>query len=239
MKRPVIGITPSCSDDMKALSLPRTYIAAVEDAGGIALILPHTADREAAGALADLCDGFLFSGGPDTDPRLYGEAPWHSLGGVAPVRDVTDSLFFELAYKSGKPILGICRGLQIINVCMGGTLYQDLNTQFMDREIPLFDHRASSQNANNRHAVIAEPGCAAAKAYGAQEFAVNTYHHQAVKMPAPGLRVTASSPDGVIEALEGTDGRFLVLVQWHPEGMLPRCEGSRKLFGMFIDACRK
>lgn len=236
MDRPLIGITPSCADGGKRISLPRAYLAAVEAAGGIPLVLPHTADRDAARQLTALCGGIIFSGGADVDPRLYNEAPWFALGETAPVRDVTDPLFFETARELGKPILGICRGLQLVNVCMGGSLYQDLDTQAPDGSIPLLDHRATSKDANARHSVIAEEGSFVARAYGSTEFAVNTYHHQAVKTPAPGLRVTARALDGTVEAMEGTDGAFLALCQWHPE-MLPKCPGSKKVFELFVRVC--
>ena len=239
MKKPVIGITPSCADEKGELSLPLAYLEAVETAGGVPLVLPHTADRAVAEDAVSLCDGFLFSGGPDVDPKLYGESPWYELGRVSPVRDVTDELFFRCAYESGKPILGICRGIQLVNVCMGGTLYQDLGSQFPRQGTELFAHQQSAPRWQKTHSVTAEAGSIAALAYGGEKFFVNSFHHQAVKTPAPGLSVTVVSDDGVIEGLEAPGYGFLVLVQWHPEVMAPQCEGSRALFCTFVDACRE
>ena len=239
MRKPIIGITPSCADDKSELTLPLAYLEAVETAGGIPLVLPHTADKAVAEAACALCDGFLFSGGPDVDPKLFGESPWYALGPTSPVRDVTDPLIFRCAYGSGKPILAICRGIQLVNVCMGGTLYQDLGSQFPRQGTELFTHQQHAPRWQKTHPVTAEAGSVVAKAYGGEKFDVNSFHHQAVKTPAPGLRITAVSDDGVIEGLEAEDYGFLVTVQWHPEVMAPQCEGSRALFRAFVDTCKK
>ena len=236
MKKPVIGLTPSITDG--ALSLPQTYLLAIENAGGLPVVLPHTASSETAEALTQLCDGMVFTGGPDVDPHLYGEAPWFKLGSLTPARDTTDPLFFRAAYKAGKPILGICRGIQLVNACMGGTLYQDLGTQFPRDNGEILKHRQNEDGYLKTHEVIAEEGSVIAKCYGATRFGVNTFHHQAVKVPAPGMKVTARATDGVIEGLEKPDYGFLVCVQWHPEWLQLHCEGSKNLFKALVDACR-
>lgn len=237
MTRPVIGILPDYSEENRKLELPMAYITSVEKAGGIPLVLPHTADEETASALGAFCDGFLFSGGVDVDPRLYGEEPIEGLEEVSPTRDVTDPLFFKVAFALRKPIFGICRGAQMVNVCRGGTLYQDLPSQLGNEAFR--SHRQSEPGDVAVHSVTAQAESVLAKAYGGTEFSVNSFHHEAVKKPGDGLTVTAQSPDGVIEALEDKNYGFFVLVQWHPEKMYEVSEGSRKLFRLFIEACEK
>ena len=235
MKKPLIGITPDYLEENQALSLKMAYVTAVEKAGGIPLVLPHTADGETAEALGALCDGFLFSGGVDLDPKFYGETPIPELGEVSPLRDGTDFLFFKIANRSEKPILGICRGAQILNVGRGGSLYQDLPAQWENGD--LLSHCQTEPGTVKVHSVTAKAGSLIAKAYGT-EFSVNSFHHQAAKRPGNGLTVTAQASDGVIEALEDKNRRFFVLTQWHPEKMYDVSEGSRKLFRLFIEACR-
>ena len=198
------------------------------------MILPYTESAETARALTEQCAGILFTGGEDIDPSLYGEKPWHALGQLSPMRDAADIIYFKAVRDSGKPILGICRGLQSVNVLLGGSLYQDLDTQLPRAEA--LSHRQTAERSEKTHSVTAESESVVREAYG-ERFSVNSLHHQAVKRPAPGLRITARAEDGVVEALEGEG--FTVLVQWHPEELWPTCESSRRLFGLFIEACRK
>ena len=234
-KRPLIGIVPDYSEEKKQMELYSNYVTSVERSGGIPLILPIPSDEKTAEKLAALCDGFLFSGGIDVSPKRYGEEPIPELGEVSPMRDDADFGYFRLAYESKKPIFGFCRGEQVVNVCRGGTLYQDLPTQFSGA---LLNHRQEEAGDVKTHEVSALEGSVMAKAYGTEKFTVNSFHHEAVKAVAPGLTVTAKSPDGIIEALEDNEYGFFVLVQWHPEKMFDVCKGSRELFRLFIEACR-
>lgn len=236
MKKPLIGITPSCSDNAPQLTLSLAYLEAVETAGGIPLVLPHTASPETAAAYAALCDGFLYSGGQDLDPAMFGEAPWYALDTVSVLRDRTERCYWDAIRETGKPVLGICRGIQMVNVLRGGTLWQDLGSQFPRGDLPLLAHRQTAERWAKTHEVIAAPGSVIAQVYG-ERFSVNSFHHQAVREPAEGLTVTATAPDGVIEALEDTAQRFFVLVQWHPEALAPQDPASRALFRRFIEAC--
>ena len=235
MKKPIIGITPDYSEEEQTLTLPIAYLSSVEKAGGVPLILPHTTDRETAEALCARCDGFLFSGGADLDPKIYGEEPIPELGKVSPTRDTTDLLYGEIADISGKPVLGICRGAQLLNVGRGGSLYQDLSAQWENGE--LLSHCQTEPGTVTVHSAFAKEKSLVAKAYGT-DFSVNSFHHEAVRTPGAGLTVTAKASDGVIEALEDKNRRFFVLTQWHPEKMYDVSEGSQKLFRLFIEACR-
>ena len=235
MRKPLIGITPSCSDGKPELTLPIAYTESVETAGGIPLILPHTASPETAAAFAALCDGFLFSGGSDLDPALFGEAPWYALGPVSLMRDRTERCYWDAIRDTGKPILGICRGLQTVNVFRGGTLYQDLGSQFPRKDgVPLLPHAQSSARWEKTHEILAVPGSTVARAYGAERISVNSFHHQAIKEPGKGLLVCAESGDGIVEAVCGDAESFLLGVQWHPELYCDRYPPCRKIFDEFI-----
>ena len=233
-KRPLIGIVPDYSEEKKQMELYSNYVTAVEKSGGVPLILPIPSDKKTAEKLAALCDGFLFSGGIDVSPKRYGEEPIPQLGEVSPLRDEADFQYFRLAYASKKPIIGICRGEQVLNVCRGGTLYQDLPAQLSGA---LLNHRQEEPGDVKTHEVLALKESTVAKAYGTEKFTVNSFHHEAVKAVAPGLTVTAKAPDGVIEALEDPSYGFFVLVQWHPEKIFDVCKGSQTLFRFFIEAC--
>ena len=237
MKKPVIGVTPSFDFKEKQLSLPLYYAIAIEEAGGLPIVLPHTGSAETAEGLAEVCDGFIFSGGPDIAPSIFGETPWVFLGDVSPHRDVTDTTYLHAALKTGKPIIAICRGIQLVNAVLGGTLYQDLGSQFPNSE-KLHKHRQTEERYVKTHEVTVPAGSVLEKAWGATTFRVNSFHHQAVKDPAPGFEVTAVSDDGVIEGLSNPSYGFFHMVQWHPEMMAPQDEGSKRFFRMFVDACR-
>lgn len=240
MKRPVIGVLPTHAGGETMLKVNMTYLESIEIAGGAPMMLPTAQTPEVVETLVEVCDGFLFTGGPDVDPRLYGEAPWYRLGNLTPVRDFTDPAFFKAAYPTGKPILGICRGHQLVNVCMGGTLYQDLGSQYPNaEEAGLLKHaQGDIPGYISTHEVHAAEGSLIEKCWG-KDFKVNSFHHQAIKDVAPGAVVTARAADGVIEAISFPDHPFMHCVQWHPEAMAPQSPSARKWFEEFVNACRK
>ncbi len=204
--KPLICIS---SDLRKMESDPRrhiteiyqTYTNAIFNAGGIPLPTCDVCAEE----MADLCDGLLLSGGADIDPELYGEEPLNDSVKPLPERTAFEKPLFEAFLKRGKPILGICRGSQLINVCMGGTLWQDLLAQ----------HGWVHMNGEIRHNVYAEEGSVLYKLFGKQ-FKSNSTHHQAVRELAPGFHVTARSIEGIIEAYEH-DTLPILATQFHPE----------------------
>lgn len=200
--------------------LQREYSEAVLKAGGIPVLLPLVADPEYARAVAERLDGIVLSGSVgDVDPARYGAAPHPELNPVHPERDALDAALIRLALDTRKPLLGICYGTQMLNVALGGSLIQHLET-----EIPHSDRKA-------RHAVHVEPNSVLARLGGAGEHLVNTSHHQALERVPATLRITARAPDGTIEAVETTGaGRFLVGVQWHPERIWSESPISRALF---------
>lgn len=234
--RPIIGLTHSLHLDEDALHTPTSYPSAVIAAGGVPLILPSTTDPDVLNRYLDMVDGILFSGGDDINPTCYGEPQLRQCGDICPLRDEYELLLCRLAVERRKPVLGICRGAQLLNVTLGGTLYQDLPSQ-------LPECIAHSQHQISRyvsHPVSIVDGSLLRRIHGSEQLFVNTFHHQAVKQPGCGLKVTALAPDGVIEAIELEGHPFCLGVQWHPERLVqnPADTEHRKLFQAFVDACR-
>jgi putative glutamine amidotransferase len=161
-------------------------------------------------------DGLILTGGEDVDPALYGQAPHERLGPVNRLRDETEIALVHAAREAGKPILAICRGPQLLNVALGGTLIQDI-ASCVQNALP---HHPEDARDARAHEVIIEPGSRIAAAVGATQISVNSLHHQSILEPAAGLRITARASDGIIEGVESTDKDWwVVAVQWHPEEM--------------------
>ena len=210
-----------------------TYVESVRKAGGIPVLLPHT--PEDADAIAQRLDGLLISGGPDIDPKLFSEQPVPKLGAICPERDTSEYALLQAFMAAGKPILGICRGMQILNVYCGGTLYQDLGSQYT--AAPLQKHVQEAPRWFTSHDVSVVQGTKLGEMLQAETIGVNSYHHQAVKDLAPGFVVTATAYDGVIEAIEKPDHVFCVGIQWHPECMFALTSPFDNVFATFVQAC--
>ena len=249
MFTPVIGITATLREDVdrvaerplgKFVRADLDYVEGVADAGGVPVVLPPVAGSRAAEALLDGMDGLLLSGGSDLDPGYYGEKPVPELGVTIPERDAFEMALIEYALRLGMPIFGICRGMQILNVALGGTLYQDLPTQ-MDHRVVL-GHRQETPKWQPTHEVEVDGGSEVAEILGTGELKVNSYHHQAIKGLASSLVAVAHAPDGVIEAVESRDlsERWTIGVQWHAEAMRD-AEGPehRNLFEAHVSAARR
>ena len=243
MRKPVIGITPNymtarmIGGEEGILYTAQGYHTSVLRAGGVPYTLPFAPYDDVLEQLVGMCDGFLFTGGQDVDPSIYGELPWYKLDTLAPQRDTLEVKLLPLILKSGKPLIGHCRGMQMINAALGGTLYQDLPTQYPNFK-DLLQHSQTEKALYPTHSVSIRENTLLAACWGA-EAKVNSFHHQAVKDVAPGLTVTATAPDGMIEGLEMKDHPYLQLVQWHPEEMSSQDEGTKKWFEAFIEACRR
>jgi len=234
--KPIIGITPSLQPDEKQCYLWDAYVNGIVRAGGIPLILPCVSDDESLHRYAKLIDGLLLSGGTDIEPIQYGE---ETLDGfeiewpMTPARDVYESKLIHAVATLNKPILGICRGHQMLNVAFGGTLYQDLNVQ-LPREPKLRHFQASPWSAPSHKAQLL-PDSQLAGIMGATTLSVNTLHHQAVKEPGDGIVISSRALDGVAESLERPQNRFIVGVQWHPELMATEDASWLRLFAALVD----
>lgn len=220
--RPIIGIVPKkVPSGEDACIVAQNYLDSVIAAGGVPLVMPITSDARAIEQLLALVDAILLIGGADISPACYGEAPVTELE-TTPQRDEIERHVLDVAQARELTVFGICRGLQMINAYFGGTLYQDLPTQFTPASGHALDeHLAHDEHGDYDgdrlvHRVTLIEGSQLAQIFRATELEVNSLHHQAVRTLAAGFVATAISPDGVIEGIESEDGRF-VAVQWHPE----------------------
>lgn len=205
-------------DGRERVTLNTTYVQALEGAGLVPLAVPTMLAADRAGAALAVVRGLVLTGGEDVAPDRYGAAPHPRLGEVDPVRDAAELALIAAARKRGMPILAICRGIQILNVALGGTLYQDLDSE---RPGPV-PHTGGGDAS--RHAVRVKAGSLLEQTLGTRSAAVNSRHHQAIRDLAPGLKAVAWADDGVIEGAEPADPRapWMVAVQWHPEDLTER-----------------
>ena len=228
--KPLVGVMPLWDDEKDSLWMLPGYLEGLQEAGATPVILPLTEGREEIEHLVDICDGILLTGGHDVDPSVYGEEALNGTVLCCKARDNMERLVLEEAMQKDKPILGICRGIQLINALLGGTLYQDLPTQHPSD----IDHHQTPPYDVPVHDVFIKKDSPLYDCLGSDRISVNSYHHQAVKDVAPCLEVMAKSEDGIVEALYKPFYRFLWAVQWHPEFSYKKDDNSRKIFKAFV-----
>ena len=231
---PLIGLTGNFSDGN--LTLAPGYYQSIIQAGGVPVIIPPYEDTNLLINTLEQLDGLLLTGGGDLNPLFLHEDPIRELHSINPYRDRQELLLTRLAANRQIPILGICRGMQVINAALGGTLYQDIYAQ---KDTPSIKHSQDLERSFPSHRVELAECSLLARILNVKEVAVNSFHHQAVKDAAPGFRVSATAPDRVIEAIESTEYKSIIGVQWHPEYLWDRDEASMGLFQAFVDACNR
>ena len=236
MKKPLIAINPLVDEERESYWMLPGYFRGILQAGGIPVMLPSLSESADLEALADAFDGFLFPGGQDVAPELYGAEVLPRCGPRCPERDEMEAAFLPLVRRRGKAALGICRGLQFFNVALGGTLYQDIPSQAA-QAVPIA-HRQPFHYVSPAHRVHVLPDTRLMEICQAPVIRVNSMHHQAVKDLAPGLIVSGKDENGLIEAAELPDYPYLVAVQWHPEYLWQQDPAAAALFRSFADACR-
>ena len=235
--KPVIGISGSilinkgnAFSGYRRSYVNQDYVEAVLRAGAIPFIIPFNEDLEATREMVEKVDGIILSGGHDVNPYYYGEDPMLKIGELFPKRDVFDMELYKTAIELKKPIFGICRGYQIINVINGGTLYQDLSYA----DFVKIKHDQVDNPTQATHFVELEEGTFLKNILG-EKYKVNSFHHQILKDVAPGFKVVAKSSDGVIESIEKiTEDSFVIGVQWHPEMLSASNEKSQEIFNEFV-----
>ena len=234
--KPVIGLCSSYekNEKMERIFLVEDYLRAIRQFGGIPVVIPATAGEEEQAMLLNLCDGLVLTGGNDIDPALYGEEVLNDTVEPAPERDAGEYRLCDLALANKLPILGICRGLQLLNVYFGGTLYQDIPSQYQTD----VRHRMAEPHHRTEHDCLIPEGSPLYSLLEQEKIPVNSHHHQAVKDIAPGLKSMGRCSDSIVEAVYKPDEKFLWAVQWHPEKIWDLEETSAKVFEAFLNACR-
>ncbi|MGC8932607.1 MAG: gamma-glutamyl-gamma-aminobutyrate hydrolase family protein [Candidatus Methanodesulfokora sp.] len=228
----LIGVTSYYNWVEGLIQLRDRYLRKILNEGASVLIIPPFFSDE----IADSLDGLVLSGGDDVDPRFYGELP-RDVGSIEPIRDETEIKLIREFRRRDKPVMGICRGAQVINVSMGGTLIQDIKTEVSGAIKHWWSRRESEVPYwHPTHRVRIDRDSMLFNIIGNEVIWVNSFHHQAIKRVGSGLKAVAWSDDGIIEAVEAEKG-FLLGIQWHPEGM--EDEPSRRIFKSFVEACKK
>jgi len=244
-RRPVIGIAtqtlPAIPGERQACWLMgRSYVEELRKVGAIPWLIPlipHDADT--LGEIFSRLDGVFITGGVDVDPSSYGEPKTPLCGTIDPDRDAVEIALLQHALTRQLPVFAVCRGIQILNVACGGTLYQDVTAQ-----VPAalkHDYFPTPEQPNRKflaHDVTVKPGSRLARILGDSVVPVNSMHHQAIKDLAPRLAPTAYAPDGIIEGVEGAESQYLIAVQWHPEELTETQPGMARLFSTFVEAAR-
>ncbi len=223
-KQPLIGLTGNFNEENCVLA--ETYYQSVLKAGGTPVILPPVEDKDALLSVLDSLDGILFTGGADLNPLYMGEEPIRELRGINPKRDLQELLLVRLAFDRQIPMLGICRGIQVMTAALDGSLYQDLYTQAKTDGSPLLKHNQDLARGYASHTVTIEKDSILYQIMQTEKLAVNSFHHQSVKDAGPYLKICAKAPDGIVEAVESSEYKPILGVQWHPECFLSSGDNS-------------
>lgn len=233
MKKPMIALIPLVDAGRDSLWMLPGYMNGIAAAGGIGVMLPLTQEDTDLEEILNRFDGFLFTGGHDVDPAIYNQEKTAHCGELAPGRDAMEPKLLQLAIQAGKPVFGICRGLQLMNAVLGGTLYQDIAAQFPSDT----NHRMAAPYGRPEHPVKILPGTPFASWGIPESIGVNSCHHQGVHILSDRLAPMAVAPDGLIEAAYLPDYPFGCAVQWHPEFFHVDDPISRIIFRNFVEAC--
>lgn len=236
MARPLIALFPSYDEGEGTQTVYLRYVRAVENAGGAPFVLPMTASADVARRMAEVCGGALFTGGGDLCPTRYGCCLHEGCEEPTLLRDECEFAFAEAFLKTKKPYLGVCRGIQFLNVFYGGTLYQDIALEYSGA----LKHRQARPYDVPSHGVALAKGGRLAQICGAEKIAVNSMHHQGLKALGRGLLAEGVSDDGLVEAVSASDRDYGIAVQWHPEHLVTRGDtASKALFESFVAAAAR
>jgi putative glutamine amidotransferase len=208
------------------------YSGAIRFCEGAPVLIPVAQNTKTLQTIISRVDGLLLSGGPDINPRFYGEQPLEGLGEIDEDLDQMELQVAKMAFKKGLPIFAICRGIQVLNVSLGGTLYQDIAIQMKES----INHTQKADKGVNTHSIRIQEKTLLHQILGKKAIWVNGKHHQAIKALAPGLIISAVAKDGIVEAVEHPSKKFVLGVQWHPEGTWKEDPYSKKLFRAFVQA---
>ncbi|MFA1819440.1 gamma-glutamyl-gamma-aminobutyrate hydrolase family protein [Virgibacillus oceani] len=235
--KPLIGVTASMEIDQSVYTVNNRNIKAILKAGGMPIILPYFLEDEDVKQIAYKIDGLYATGGYDIDPTLFGEEPHPGLGTIIPARDQSEIKLMKKLMKLKKPILGVCRGSQTLNIAAGGDMYQDIYAQ-MDKQ--LLQHRQKAPMEHMSHYVFVEKDSLLHRVTGEKKFKINSYHHQANCDVPEGFQISGKASDSIVEAVESKELPFVLGLQWHPEATSAiGDQPSVKIYEAFINACVK
>ena len=236
-RKPLVALTPYHNIEKDEPYMRPAYLKALRTAGAVPVILPLEANADELEQLTDAFDAFLFTGGPDIHPFYFGEETQRCCGNVSSKRDWLELTLLKLAMKAKKPVLGICRGIQLLNIGLGGDIYQDLPSQFQE-EFPIA-HAQPFYYSIPSHTVCVTPGSLLSQISGKDTIQVHSMHHQAVRRLAPGLIATGHAPHGLIECVEYPEyPAFFLGIQWHPEYLWEQDEAAMGIFTTFVKAAQ-
>ena len=230
-KRPIIGISCNYTKDTRQISLKDTYVHAIMNAGGLPLLLPLTADEQTADLLLDQLDGLLLSGGGDILPARYGEETLPVCGPICEERDVFELMITKKALERRMPIFGICRGIQVLAVAMGGSLFQDIESQL---GLPKEKHKQEPPYDDTVHTVRFKEGGLFERITQTPLMPTNSMHHQAIKEAGSRLKIEGITMDGIIEAVSAVDNDAVIGVEFHPECLAHYSDFASRIFDYFI-----
>lgn len=228
--KPVIGVTPLWDEEKQSIWMLPGYTDGIQSAGGVPVILPLTDDEEVLGQLAESLDGLLITGGQDVNPALYGAERSPKTEETSTLLDRMEQILLEKFLELDKPVLGICRGIQFLNVYFGGTLYQDIKEELKQ------EHHQDHPYDHFWHLVDITPGSPLSDILGKKDIEVNSIHHQAIHDVAPDLKVMATTEQGLVEGLYLPGKKYVLGIQWHPEYMYKTDENSQKIFASLVEA---
>lgn len=233
--KPLIIVTPLYDDERESLWMLPGYLKSIREAGGWTITLDLSADEQYLRSVVSLSNGILLSGGHDVNPALYGEPMFPTCGPDNSTRDNMEMRLLNFANMYDLPCLGICRGMQMMNVFYGGTLLQDISTE---APTPINHNEDAGSHDRVAHNVIVDPNSKLYEIVGQGSIGVNSFHHQGVKRLASALSPAAKAPDGLIEACEHRGRSFMLGVQWHPEFLVDQQEHARRVFEAFVQAAQ-
>ncbi|HEY5584709.1 MAG TPA: gamma-glutamyl-gamma-aminobutyrate hydrolase family protein [Ruminiclostridium sp.] len=234
--KPVIGITAAYDYEKGISTMKDDYYEAIIQCGAVPILIPVTDKKSVWGEYLEICNGFILSGGPDIDATYFGKGNMPYAGEISPIRDSMEIFIAQQAIAMDKPILGICRGIQVMNIAAGGGIYQDIYAQSKD-EKKLLKHSQQAPRWFQIHNVDIQSETCLYSIFGRDRLKVNSFHHQAVSEVAPGFIVNAYAEDGIIEAISQENKKFVLGVQWHPENLWRKDETHLKLFERLVSVC--
>jgi putative glutamine amidotransferase len=234
-QKPIIGVTPSYDYDKMTAYVRPGYCEGIIEAGGIPLLLPFTTNDSVISEVFDKIDGILLAGGVDIDPFYFQESVMPYNGSISPERDYLELLMAARAIEEKKPVLGICRGCQVLNVAGGGSLFQDIYSQIKDK--PMLEHTQKAPAWYGTHEVTIQKDSLLLDILGTESIRTNSFHHQSIKDVADGFIISAVTSDGIIECIEHISHPFCLGLQWHPERMWEKDRIFLKPFERFVEMC--